>query len=257
MRCYYSQHGEDYLLEQLFSGKNEGCFVEVGCIDGRRFSNTLHFEEKGWSGLCIEAHGDYINLLERNRPNSKIAHCAVGEDDKDQVVFYANARGSLSTLDKTKEEEFKTKFPHFFSGFKEQIVKKRTLDSIFAEYQLSTINLLSLDIEGYEIQALMGLDLSIYAPEVIIVESDSRLHEHQLDEQILIYSYIKLLKLSQNVIYIKKSALLGTIATGEYVFPLTHTRHPLDTDIDGDTTKEIRLIVSNDLSSRCVLAVKN
>ena len=105
---YYSQHGEDFLLSRYFTG-HEGFFVEIGCIDGKRFSNTYHFELKGWKGICVEAHQDYIALLRTNRPKSAIIHCAVGEADEDQAVFFANARGSLSSLDPTKEESRRSK----------------------------------------------------------------------------------------------------------------------------------------------------
>ena len=256
MHRFYSQHGEDYLLELLFAEKNDGCFVEVGCIDGSRFSNTLHFEEKGWSGLCIEAHGDYIGILERNRPNSQVVHCAVGEANEDKAIFYANARGSLSTLDKTKEEEFKTKFPNYFTGFKEQIVKKKTLNSIFTENGLSKIDLLSLDIEGYEIQALQGLDLGACAPEVIVVESDSRLHEQRLDEIIIPRSYVKMMKLVYNIFYVKNPVSVKTVNLGTYVFPLTNTCHPLDSADSCDVTTEVSLTISDYPGSEYMFIVK-
>jgi len=103
---YYSQHGEDFILNKIFPNPN-GFFVEVGCIDGLRFSNTLFFEKKGWKGICIEAHTSYIDLIKSNRLNSRVVHCAIGEKDEGIVTFYANARGSLSSLDKTEEERFK------------------------------------------------------------------------------------------------------------------------------------------------------
>ena len=49
---YYSQHGEDKYIESLFPEK-EGVCIEVGAYDGITLSNTLHFEQKGWTALCI------------------------------------------------------------------------------------------------------------------------------------------------------------------------------------------------------------
>jgi hypothetical protein len=95
---FYGQHGEDFLLDRIFESKADGFFVEVGCIDGRRFSNTLIFEERGWRGLCIEAHEQYVDLIRKNRPHSIVCHCAAGEADDDYATFYPNARASLSTL---------------------------------------------------------------------------------------------------------------------------------------------------------------
>ena len=110
MNSFYSQHGEDFLLNKIFKGKADGYFVEIGCLDGIEYSNTYYFEKKGWKGTCIEAHNDFINVLQRNRPNSSIVHCAVGEDDVKSVIFYANKVGSLSTLDKNEEERWKKNY---------------------------------------------------------------------------------------------------------------------------------------------------
>jgi len=74
-----------------FSWKSERL---MACV-----SVTPTLEQAGWSGICIEAHPDYISLLRRNRPNSVIVHAAVGDEDKETVSFYANSRGSFSTLD--------------------------------------------------------------------------------------------------------------------------------------------------------------
>ena len=117
---FYSQNGEDVILNELFKEQKNGFFVEVGCIDGKLFSNTLTFEEGGWKGICIEAHSGYIELLRKNHPKSIICHCAAAETDEDNVIFYANSRGSLSTLDKSKESEFRKRYNKFFTGFEEQ-----------------------------------------------------------------------------------------------------------------------------------------
>jgi len=122
---FYSQHGEDFLLNKIFGGKKNGYFVEIGCLDGIEFSNTYHFERKGWRGCCIEAHKDFIDSLRKNRPKSAIVHCAVGEEDRDNVTFYANKVGSLSTLDKSEEDRWKKHYTKDFHGFEEQQVSMR------------------------------------------------------------------------------------------------------------------------------------
>ncbi len=64
--------------------------------------------------MCVEAHAGYIELLKKNRPNSIICHCAAGEKDEANATFYANARGSLSTLDRSREERWKKDFSGYF-----------------------------------------------------------------------------------------------------------------------------------------------
>lgn len=235
MSRFYSQSGEDFLLNEIFKDKDKGFFVEVGCIDGRRFSNTLFFEEKGWKGLCVEAHASYIELLKKNRPNSIVCHCAAAEKDEEDITFYANARGSLSTLDKTQEGRWKKEFGQYFTGFQEQKVKKRRLDSLFSENQVKEIDFLSLDIEGYEVEALRGIDFKKYKPAVIVVESDSHEHRKGIEDMLCPAGYHAIGELSDNVFYSVDKGLASRV--GNKVFrkiKLTHTQHPLDKD--GDKT---------------------
>jgi hypothetical protein len=55
-RDIYSQHGEngviDRLLERLKIKKGWCC--ELGAWDGKKWSNTYHLIERGWSGVYIE-----------------------------------------------------------------------------------------------------------------------------------------------------------------------------------------------------------
>ena len=78
MSVYYSQHGEDFLLNKIFENKKTGYYVEIGCLDGIEFSNTYFFEKMGWEGACVEAHNDFIDKLRENRPRARVVHCAEG-----------------------------------------------------------------------------------------------------------------------------------------------------------------------------------
>ena len=232
MTNYYSQHGEDYLLDLMFPDKNDGFFVEIGCIDGKRFSNTLYFEEKGWNGLCVEAHPDYISLLKQNRPNSIVCHYAVGEKDEDDVVFYANDRGSLSTLDKSQEARWKKNYTEYFHGFEEKRVAKRTLTSIFKENRLGHINILSLDIEGYEVPALQGLDLGLYQPDVLVIETDGNEQKIQQEKILSTQGYFDATSLSGNIFYVREQKLAAKVQNIVATVPLIQSRHPLDSGDD-------------------------
>ncbi len=240
MTKFYSQHGEDFLLNEIFKDKKDGFFVEVGCIDGRRFSNTLTFEERGWKGLCVEAHSGYIESLVKNRPNSIVCHCAAAETDEDDVTFYANSRGSLSTLDKSKEEEFKKGYGEFFTGFEEQKIVKRRLDSLFKEFGIKGIDLLSLDIEGYEVEALRGIDFKVYRPTVMVIESDSPEHQKRIEEIVVPAGYVRIARLANNVFYSIDKALGERITDKVFKnIQITHTQHPLDEDGDKNMVVDI------------------
>lgn len=225
---FYSQNGEDYILNQLFKDKDNGVFAEIGCIDGLRFSNTLYFEEKGWTGVCVEAHKGYIDMLRKNRPRSIVVHAAVSETNQDSATFFANSRGSLSTLDPGMENEFKTTYGKYFTGFESQTVPMKTLQTIFGENGIENIDILSLDIEGFEVEAVKGLDLSIHQPGVMVVESDSTAHERRLDRLILPHGYKKTARVSKNIFYCHPRIKTAGIENKRFWVNVCHTAHPLD-----------------------------
>jgi len=236
---YYSQHGEDFILDQMLQGQSNGYFVEVGCIDGLRFSNTLTFEERGWKGICIEAHADYIEPLRRNRPGSIVVHCAAGEADESDVAFYANLRGSLSSLDRSREQHFKDNYGEFFHGYSEQTVTKSRLDTLFDLYHVPEIDILSLDIEGYEVQAMRGLDLKRYRPRVMLIEVDSKAQEAALDTLILPYEYSKSVHVGSNLFYVADESLEAPVRDKLLSVEILHMPHPLD----GGTAQKHRVVI--------------
>ena len=225
---FFSQHGEDFILSRHFA-RPSGYFVEVGCIDGKRFSNTLYFERKGWKGLCVEAHAGYIEMIKANRPGSVVVHAAAGEGDEEAAPFYANARGTLSSLDPTTEERWKRDYAEYFTGFEKQTVAKRTLTSIFQEHKAPQIDILSLDIEGYEVEALSGLDLRRFKPSVMVIESDSPAHQGKIHAMLEPHGYRLALDYAGSVYYSVLPEFERAVAN--QFFPgvkVTHTLHPLD-----------------------------
>lgn len=226
---YYSQHGEDFVLSLLFPGKRDGIFVEVGCIDGRRLSNTLHFEKIGWKGLCIEAHNDYIEMLRKNRPASMVVHAAIGDHDEDHVNFFANSRGSLSSLDESRKVDFEG-YGQYFTGFELQKVPMRTLTSVFEACNIKeTIDFISIDIEGHEVHALRGLDFERYKPTVFVVESDSYAHKRKIDALLSSRGYDFLCSVDLNLFYSLDEKHKDIVAGKTFRnVKIKHTLHPLD-----------------------------
>jgi len=228
-RLYYSQNGEDSLLWELFKDKPEpGYFVEVGALDGMRFSNTYSFEQAGWTGICIEAHPDYIELLRRNRPNSKIVHAAVADFDREHINFYANSRGSLSTLNADLEEEFRG-YGEYFTGWEVKQVPVRTLDTILSLHAAPAgFDILSIDVEGGEVAVLQGLNLDKFSPRVIIAEVINTSIEMEVDNILTTAGYHRARKLSNNVLYCRHQTDVLKIAEAKPSTRLVQCPHPID-----------------------------
>ena len=65
-----SQWGEEkWLLEHFFAEKRNGVYVELGAVDGVRFSNTLALHTcRDWTGVLVEANRANYHLLRVNAP---------------------------------------------------------------------------------------------------------------------------------------------------------------------------------------------
>jgi len=238
---FYSQHGEDALLAAMFADAPAGCFVEVGCIDGRRFSNTLALEEAGWSGICIEAHSAYIESIRRNRPGSAVVHAAVGERDLDEVDFFACDRGTFSTLDESLEDEFRERFGEFFTGFELQRPPLRRISTILADAAAPAVDVLSIDVEGAELRALGGLDLERHSPRVIIIEALHAEDVSAIDALLCPAGYERCFSLASNQFYTLDPSLIEPLRGRRIACTLRHTAHPLDGGPDLDVRRMVSI----------------
>jgi|3_EtaG_2_1085321.scaffolds.fasta_scaffold03675_4 FkbM family methyltransferase len=229
---YYGQHGEDAVISSLFSDDYKGYFIEVGALEGIRFSNSYVFEKAGWEGVVIEAHPDYFELLKKNR-NCSCVWAAAGDDDKSECIFYANFRGSLSTLNKTIDFSKYRKYwgkgkAKRIEGFSngEISVPMAKLDTIIENNLPNSrdIDLISIDIDGSETIALKAFDIKRWLPRVIIFEISVVPN--------VIYAYMKdkgyhlARHIGCNVIYCRDLADSKIICNSKIDVPKATIEHP-------------------------------
>lgn len=169
---YYAQWGEDQFCHKLL-GDIYGTYIDIGALDGKHLSNTYFFEQN-WRGVCIEPNSFFYYLLKKNRPNSICLKNAIADYDRDDIDFAENYFGTLSTL---KPELYESTFRKYYKDRlkKYNIVKinVRKLDTIIKENNIDKIDILSIDVEGEELNVLLGLDINLYKPRIIIVECPS------------------------------------------------------------------------------------
>jgi FkbM family methyltransferase len=165
---------------------DRGTFVEAGANDGIAQSNTLYFEAKrGWRGLLIEPEPRLAEQCRRYRPRAVVEAVALvpAEHRGPVVLRYANLMSMVKGAMPTREEED----AHIAKGCEVQKIETyevsvpaATLSSLLDKHGLRQVDLLSLDVEGYELSALQGLDLSRHRPRFILVEARYRdeVHAH-------------------------------------------------------------------------------
>ncbi len=158
-----------------------GFFIEAGANDGRAQSNTYFYEKRrAWRGLLVEPVPELAERCRKNRPNSIVESAAlVSFDFKEPTIEmrYCNLMSLVKGAMKSEAEELE----HIRAGSAVQEIETReltvntaTLSSLLDKHHIGHVDLLSLDVEGFELNALKGLDLERHAPQHILVEARYR-----------------------------------------------------------------------------------
>lgn len=167
----YAQNHEDVLLHRLFGGQAEGVYLDVGASHPTLHSVTRAFYDRGWHGVNIEPQADLFQLLCQHRPRDINLQIGVAEQAGQQPFFLVHAPGDelggLSTCDALLAEHYRRQ------GFRvlTMAIRVMTLEQICERHQLTMIDFLKVDVEGYELSVLRSMNWRRYRPRAIVVES--------------------------------------------------------------------------------------
>lgn len=204
---FYSQHGEDCLLWQFFEQKSRGYYVDVGAFDGVHLSNTYTFELAGWSGLCVEPLPDMFARCQQHRPGAACVNMAcIADATQTQVTFYVEALGLLSGVQPDREADVQRRYERrglHFEGFQTISVQACTLTSLLDAYvpNGTSIDFISIDVEGTELDVLRGLDFTRYRPRLFILEANTSAQREALLAFMQDVGYVPVRRLGVNIIF--------------------------------------------------------
>ncbi len=160
---YPSQLGQDrFLNENYFKSKNNGIFVDVGAHNGITISNSLFFENIGWTGICVEPNPAVFNELKNNRKCICENYAISDEQGEEDFLLVTGYAEMLSGLKKEYCDmhlgRVRGEINHY--GGKEEIIKVKTirLDTLFNKHNIKYVDFLSVDTEGNELKVLKSID---------------------------------------------------------------------------------------------------
>lgn len=163
---YYSFSGVDVLINDIFKKQESGFYLDIGCQHPIKNNNTYKLFKKGWKGVNIDLDQDNINLFNLSRPNDLNICTAVSSSIKEVDLFFYHNKSPINTIEK--------KVSNFQNAQIKEIkkIKTNTLNNIIesSEYSNKKFDLMSVDVEGHELDVFIGFDFNKYAPKVIVVE---------------------------------------------------------------------------------------
>jgi FkbM family methyltransferase len=160
----YSQFGQDvFVLKKIFKNKNNGFFVDIGANHPTDINNTYLLELKGWKGLAIEPQKNLKDLWPEARQTKCLQYVVGPENKKVEFVEGDNNEHVLSGVkgfNKCNDDQ------------KIVLLEQKRLSDILKEENISNIDYLSIDVEGYEMNVLQSIDFSKINIRTIGIEND-------------------------------------------------------------------------------------
>ena len=169
----YAQNREDIILQGFFADykKKPGFYVDVGAGNPNIDSVTRGFYEAGWRGINLEPINHIHKALQEHR--SKDINLNVGISNKPgELNFREYAADGFSTFSKDVQEQYNADTSGLTEKYQDYVVKVVTLAQVFDEQNITTIDFLKIDVEGYEYEVIESNDWNKYRPKVLCIEAN-------------------------------------------------------------------------------------
>jgi FkbM family methyltransferase len=158
----------------------KGVMVEVGAARPDFLSIGASFRDVGWRVLSIEPNPVFAAM--HRELGHEIVQAACGEHDADDVPFFvvdskqADYLGGSVTGESFSSLGIRGDYAKLMMGVDvdttEILVAVRRLDSILeaATPNIERVDLICVDVEGWELEVLKGLSFERWRPKVVIAE---------------------------------------------------------------------------------------
>ncbi len=173
-KIYYNKYsktsyyisGVDLIIDRMFAKVKKGIYIDLGCNHPIKYNNTYLLYKRGWEGINIDADDKSIQEFKYFRKKDYNIRALISSKKNKAKYYFYHERSALNTVDTklVKKRNIKPK--------KIIIRETTTLNDIIenSPYNNSKINLLSIDIENHEYEALKTFRFKKYNIECIVIE---------------------------------------------------------------------------------------
>jgi FkbM family methyltransferase len=171
----YSQCGEDLIIDYIFNGILKiprPSYMDIGANDPVKINNTYLLYRKGCRGICVEPDPELFIRLRKVRQGDTCLNLGIGTENKSEADYFIMSSKTLNTFSAAEAKNIENN-SHFGKQKIESIIKVPLLsmNDLCEKFFPRGINLISLDVEGHDLEILKSMDLKKYRPEVFCVES--------------------------------------------------------------------------------------
>lgn len=144
-------------------------YLDIGAHHPTYLSNTYLFYENGSSGVCVEPDPFLFEAFHKARRRDICLNMGVGGGGFDKADFYILNSRTLNTFSREEAERY--------ASYEGKTIEKvveiplSSVNDIIAQHCVQVPNLVSLDVEGMDLQILQDFDFERYTPEVFCIET--------------------------------------------------------------------------------------
>lgn len=168
---YYAELQTDrYIREQFFPNFSEKkTMVEVGAGPPEFYSISKHFRDHGWRCICVEPNPKFVE--QHKQRNHEVYQYACSNQESVSNFHIVNTQWD-QTVNGISYSSITPKYnivdAHTTETIQVSVVK---LNSLLESLNIQTVDFVSVDTEGWELEVMQGFDIFKYSPTVVLLEN--------------------------------------------------------------------------------------
>ncbi len=197
---FYSQCNEDKLMFKYLPEKT-GTYIDVGAGQPVRGSNTYYFYKKGWKGHLFEPIQANMALIKIFRRRDRKYQNLVGSS-KTKTKFFEFVPTEYSTMVKSVADQLIAEGKKLKSTYEIDAIRLSETDIQLIPTEPS---LLSIDVEGADLEVLNSIDWTKIRPRVVCIEEVGETNSKLIKEKLELEGYSLVEDSGISKIYLHKS----------------------------------------------------
>ncbi|MFT3675479.1 MAG: FkbM family methyltransferase [Chitinophagaceae bacterium] len=170
----YSQAGEDQVIRYLFNDclqLTNPRYLDIGTFHPIYGNNTYYFYLRGAHGVCIEPNPFYASLIRKHRPRDIFlpAGLGVGSVTTSDFFRFPDQYAGWNTF--SEEEAIRRQSETGIDYERLRDIPLVNVNEVMDKYFETGPHLISLDVEGLDLDILQSINFNRFRPEVVCVES--------------------------------------------------------------------------------------
>lgn len=164
----YSQWGEDAVISQYLHSKI-GSYIDIGSGHPIIGNNTFFLYQRGWTGVLVDPIRLNSELSKKHRSRDIFLQNVVSNSNTN-LDFWEFSKYGISTIDENRAKLLVRQGEELIDNYKVSAIKLSDVFSSFINLGKELPELLSIDVEGAELDVLESNDWISYKPYLVCIE---------------------------------------------------------------------------------------